>query len=540
MSDPFAPLAVESVCIQPVPREAPESPRRHPELGLPVKRWSYTDAAGVPCFQVWRFRAANGGKEFRPLSLWRDTTGRMEWKWRAPPSPRHLYGVNVLAHRPQAPVLVVEGEKCADAAGALLPDHVAVTSANGASGARQSDWSVLRGRDVVIWPDHNEAGQAYAREVAGLLAGVAMRVRVVLLGSAFPEDWDLGDHGDAMRAQPLVADAALFAQMVAGAPTSPLCPSLRSGISPASGRGNQGITGAALQGKVFAPIKWIVPDYFVEGLTLLAGKPKLGKSWLALNLATAVAAGGAAFGVAGCEAGDVLALTLEDNERRLQSRLLQMMGERAWPGRVTFHTGWPKLDVGGAEDIESWIGTADKPRLVIVDVWTKVRGRPDGKKTQYADDFDTLAVLQQIALKHCIAIVVLHHASKRDNPEDPFDLVSGTTGLTGAADSVMILRKEAGQADAILYGRGRDLPVFEKAMRFDETRGLWSVLGDAEAYRLSTVEAKVERVLKGASAPLSPKEVSEMLDVKAATVKTALSRMARAGNIKNLGRKYAL
>jgi AAA domain len=527
-------------CVMPVPLDAPARPSRHPELGLPVRRWGYADAHGALCFEVWRFER-DGAKEFRPLSLWREGQGSLVWRWRAPPGPRPLYGLAPLARRPHDPVIVVEGEKSAQAAGDLFQGHVAVTSHNGASGARFSDWSALAGREVTIWPDNDEPGRAYARDVAALLSGVAARVRVVELSPGFPPGWDLGDHNDVARAQPEPGDKASLVRLLAAAcelPSETAPAASSEALAPARVL-RPGITGAALQDKVFAPIKWIVPGYFVEGLTLIAGKPKLGKSWFALNLAASVSAGAQAFGAAPCEAGDVLMLALEDSERRLQTRMQQMLGDARWPARVTYHTEWPRCDAGGLEDIVSWIEGAAKPRLVVIDVWAKVRGRADGRKSLYADDFETLGMLQQIALKHCIAIVALHHASKRDNPEDPFDLVSGTTGLTAAADSVMVLRKEAGQADAVLYGRGRDLPVFEKAMRFDETRGLWNVLGDADAYRLSTVEARIEKVLRSATAPMRPKEVADILEANARTVKSTLHRMANAGKALNSGGKYA-
>jgi hypothetical protein len=135
----------------------------------------------------------------------------------------------------------------------------------------------------------------------------------------------------------------------------------------------------------------------------------------------------------------------------------------------------------------------------------------------------------------------MHHASKRDNPDDPFDLVSGTTGLTGAADSVLILRKEAGQADAILYGRGRDLPVFEKALRFDGTRGLWAVLGDAEQYRCSALEDKILNELRGAEVPMSHQDVAALIDdANAASVRVTLYKMAKAGRVLNTRNRFAM
>jgi RecA-family ATPase len=136
-----------------------------------------------------------------------------------------------------------------------------------------------------------------------------------------------------------------------------------------------GIFSAAdLQGQVFPPINWIVPEILPEGLTILAGKPKLGKSWLALDMALAVAAGGAVLGRE-CEAGPVLYLALEDNQRRLQRRLSLIEPYLPWPSNLELTTRWPRLDQGGQKAIRDWITTHENAKLVIVDTLAVVRPR---------------------------------------------------------------------------------------------------------------------------------------------------------------------
>ena len=114
---------------------------------------------------VCRFDTADG-KEIRARVCRTRKFGR-QWRWLGLPKPRPLYGLDRLAARPAAPVIICEGEKAADAAGALLPDHVAMTSPGGSKAAAASDWSPLAGRKVTIWPDADEAGQGYARDVTG-------------------------------------------------------------------------------------------------------------------------------------------------------------------------------------------------------------------------------------------------------------------------------------------------------------------------------------------------------------------------------------
>ena len=99
-----------------------------------------------------------GEKSILPLSYCEDDAGRRSWRWQHLPAPRPLYGLDHLVLRAAAPVLVVEGEKAADAAAKLFPDHVAVTSSGGSNAAGKADWSPLAGRQVVIWPDRDAPG----------------------------------------------------------------------------------------------------------------------------------------------------------------------------------------------------------------------------------------------------------------------------------------------------------------------------------------------------------------------------------------------
>jgi putative DNA primase/helicase len=98
-------------CVMPVPSDAPPKPFVHPTLGRCSSRWDYASPGGQLLFQVYRFDLPGGGKEMRPLSLWGEPSGTLRWDWKAVPAPRPLYGLDQLAARPDAPVVIVEGEK---------------------------------------------------------------------------------------------------------------------------------------------------------------------------------------------------------------------------------------------------------------------------------------------------------------------------------------------------------------------------------------------------------------------------------------------
>lgn len=182
-----------AICIMPVPDDAPQ-PKAHPTLGSSSVRWEYRAADGAPLGYVLRWdkptREDPHHKEFRCLSYWRDGG----WQWKHWPAPRPLYGLDRLAQFPDAPVLICEGEKSADAAAKLFPDHICITSPGGANAAAKAAWAHLDGRAVTIWPDADEPGRNYASEAARLvLQAGAVSVAVVAVPETWPKGWDVAD-----------------------------------------------------------------------------------------------------------------------------------------------------------------------------------------------------------------------------------------------------------------------------------------------------------------------------------------------------------
>lgn len=226
MTDPFTPLKGVAAAkpraegsdwriVAPVPSDAPHAPERHPKLGAPSARWEYRDPAGRLLGFACRFDVRDG-KQFRPLALYEPQVGgTAQWRWESWPAPRPLYGLDKLAARPAAPVVLCEGEKAADAAGRLLADYVAITSPNGSKSAAKGDWSPLAGRRVVIWPDADAPGDAYARAAAALIrAAGAASVAILAPPAGAPAGWDaadaLADGWENGRAAALIGSAAPF------------------------------------------------------------------------------------------------------------------------------------------------------------------------------------------------------------------------------------------------------------------------------------------------------------------------------------------
>ncbi len=299
------------------------------------------------------------------------------------------------------------------------------------------------------------------------------------------------------------------------------------------------ISAADLMAKVFPEPKWAVQGLVPEGATLLVGAPKKGKSWLVLGLAVAVAAGGMALSKVEVEAGPVLYLALEDGQRRLQERLERMLGDEPPPADLWLATEWPRVGQGGPEALDAWLTAHPTARLVVVDTLAKLRADTGHDRNLYQADYAAMGAFKQVADKHSVALVVVHHTRKAE-AEDPLESVSGTNGLTGAADTILVLRSEVGRADAALYLRGRDVAEADHALSFDPATCTWHLLGDAAEYRLTEGRAAVLKLLASSATPMTPKQISEVLGGDRATIRKHLRRMAEAGQVVSADGKYHL
>jgi AAA domain len=281
----------------------------------------------------------------------------------------------------------------------------------------------------------------------------------------------------------------------------------------------------------FPAINYVVPMYLAEGCTLMAGRPKIGKSWLALDVAMAKAEGGKCLGQP-CEPGDVLYLALEDNKRRLQRRIRKLLiaGDPP-PSRLLMATDWPRGDAG-ISAIRAWIAATPGASLVIVDVLAMFRSSRGDNQSLYESDYAALKGLQGLAGDTGVAIVVTHHTRKGAADVDPFDKVSGTLGLSGAADTVVILDRDSG--GATLYGRGRDVEEFEKAVIFDTLTCRWSVQGEAVDVRRSDERTVILTALKESNEPMSPSDLAAVTEFPSGNVRQLLFKMTKSGEVQKM------
>jgi hypothetical protein len=249
-----------------------------------------------------------------------------------------------------------------------------------------------------------------------------------------------------------------------------------------------------------------------------------------LDMGLAVASGGTCLNQVINEEGDVLYLALEDNERRLQSRMTRILGfAHEWPERFHYATEWRRAATGGLDDIRDWIRRSENPRLIVVDVLAMFRSPRGGKQTPYDADFEAVHELQKIAGETELAIIIVHHLRKGAADTDPFDKISGTLALSGAADTVLILDRDSN--GTTLYGRGRDIEEFESALQFERGVCRWRVLGEAAEVRRTGQRTAILTALEQSQEAMSPAEIAEAAGMARNNVKQLVLKMVKAGQV---------
>lgn len=297
----------------------------------------------------------------------------------------------------------------------------------------------------------------------------------------------------------------------------------------------KGFTLCELMATEFPEPRWAIDGLIPEGLTFIAGKPKLGKSWLALSMIIAVSSGGKALGLIDVDQGTALYLALEDTPRRMQSRCAMVLQDSRAPASAHVFTAWPRMGEGGISLLDGFLAEHSDTRLVVIDTWARFQPRRSGKAkgNPYLDDYADAGRVKELADKHGVAIVVIHHTRKAD-AEDSFDMVSGTTGLTGAADTTILLDRARNQADAILKVTGRDIDERELALQLHKESMTWQLLGDAEDYKRTTERQRIIQVMREFGEPMKPADIAMEMGIardKTGSIRRLLGKMRDQGEV---------
>jgi hypothetical protein len=398
--------------------------------------WKYVDRQGNDIGAVVRWDTMEGGKRIRPLL--KTAAG---WCVGAMRRPRPLYRLDDLARAAAGSrVYVVEGEKCVDVLSGCY--EIATTSPGGAQGARHADWSPLGGKDVVIFPDNDAAGEAYANEIVRRLACLThppAAIRVVRLP-------DLPPGGDVVEfmAQFCTHDQARYAmdRIIEQTPVDEL-----KDIHPPADRDSPGSVSIRCAADVSArEIDWLSHGYLPKGkLTMLVGDPGVGKSFLTCDLAAAISTGRpwpTGHNTPGV-GGHVLLIGCEDDPDDTVVPRLKACG--ADLSRIHFLEDIVETDADGSSyetqftlenvaALQQAIHAIPGVVVVIIDPLTAYFGQTDMNKN--TDVRAALAPLMVIAMQTGVAILAVNHLTKK--VEGPAVYRSlGSIGMAAAARSVL-------------------------------------------------------------------------------------------------------
>lgn len=476
-----------------------------------VARYPYTDADGKVLYYNVRFEP----KDFRMAG----PDGEMrELPKNLKRVPYNLPAV-VQAVSEGRTVYWVEGEK--DVATAAEYGEVATTAAGGGKTPPDPAWfpDYLAGADLVVVADRDKAGETMARNVAQAAINHVRSVRTMQAATPQAKS-DLTDHLEA---------GYRFDQLVP--------------LTMRSVRRTRW-TLASIMSTQPEPLRWVLPGVIPEGLTLLVGAPKVGKSWWNLNLMAALGTGRPTdvFGWGQeMEPSPSLYLALEDPMRRIHDRMHKVVRNLGFKPEKAGDV-WLTLDPladGGRDEIERWLEAHPDCRAVMVDVLAKVRGSGEGQ-TMYQADYEAIGALKDIADAYGIGVIVTHHDRKKTD-DDFVNQVSGTKGITGAADTILYLIRERGKSEGRMKAESRDVEGCTYKMAFVGEFGRWQILErneedeDArpEPAKVSIVDQISQVILARGESSL--KDVAKMIDVPEATVKRAAAAAAEAGTLAQTG-----
>lgn len=304
--------------------------------------------------------------------------------------------------------------------------------------------------------------------------------------------------------------------------------------------------GTWLTKQVFPELTYAIEGVVPEGFTIIVGAPKIGKSWLVLNFLLAIASGGKALSaVTTGPPRAVLYLALEDGDRRMQSRCIKLLGDTEIPAEFHYLTHVKPGEV--LSTIDAWLDIYPDTALIVVDTLGKIIPDTGGGESPYQRDYRISSALKARADDHPgLAIAGCHH-DRKANAEDFVDSVSGTHGLAGAADTIVVVARKRLSQSGILKVTGRDVTENEYAVTI--TDGVnWMLDGKdlaeaAEAARerqdtanLGDPSAMVLKTVNGHPEGLSPAEVAGITGIDADYARQLLQRHYSAGKVDRPGR----
>lgn len=275
-------------------------------------------------------------------------------------------------------------------------------------------------------------------------------------------------------------------------------------------------------------LQWVIPGVLPQGLTVLAGAPKMGKSWLVQQLSLSIAMGGLAMSKFITNQGSVLHLALEDPMRRFQDRLRSQLKPGELPPRSGIFCNEFPFGQEGLDTIEEWCEQVHNPSMVVIDTLARFNGETSesGNQTLYTSDYRMMAGFHRLAVSRNLAVVVVHHLRKME-ASDPMNMVSGSAGITGAADLVWVFtRKNRSAMKAEVQAMGKDVSDSKYILEWDADYHQWNCVDFIDAEAESTASALIKEVfVKSPGKGFLASELVDMLKLSRQHIKRTLNSL---------------
>lgn len=487
------------------------TPPAAPDLRQIETVYEYTGTDGRVLFEVVRFQP-KGFRQRRPAP---DGT----WVW-------NLKGVTpVLFRLPRVleatDVILVEGEKDVLALEAL--GFTATTNPMGAGKWRPAFTRTLAGKNVWVVPDKDEPGRRHALQVMGALMQAGCQVRLMELAEGKDASEFLALYGHREHIEREMS----WAREITPQTLAETGRSWFGGTTPPRSSSSMSLS-QLMASEIPEPV-FLADGLLSEGVTLLAGRPKVGKSWLAMQLALDAAQGRAIFGRFPVRhQRTVLYLALEDTPRRTRDRVLKLMTREAAERleHVELRYQLDPLLAGGAAQIEEAIQQSGADLVVLDTLMAVVQN--SGKRDVMRSDYAEIAVLRELAAKHSTAVLVVCH-SRKASAEYAVDTVAGTTGVTAACDAVWSFQRRAHGMHE-LQVIGREIAELTLAFRFGDANPFGWLLEENPAENKSEARREIENLLRRLGA-LAPAEIARHLGKTQESIRYLVYKMHADGEV---------
>ena len=472
----------------------------HPYLhiaNLSKKVWFYKNDKGEILFFIERVDFKDG-KKISPYTCYQDDQGQYIYQ-------NNLGGLvslpllNIEKINSHRNIIIVEGEKTCDATNQYiekqsLDNFIAITWAFGSQSIDKTNFSHLKDKNIYLLPDNDTPGKKAMKSIGNKL-NASNKIKWIKEYPNKPEGYDIADENDDFDLKSLLSRSVNF---------------------PKKEDLTRSISAVDLMNKSFPPINYLVKDYIAEGFTMFIGRPKVGKSWFLLQLAYHIASG-LPFFEKNTIQGDVLYLSLEDGQQRLNSRL-KILNYSKIPSNLHFVFQCPKFDSQqkGTEILLRELEKLKNPKLIIIDTVQKILSQNvRGSNTSYEKQYEQYGFIKDFAHEHGISIIGSGHQKKKKDEEEIYDTVNGSMAIQGSSDQMIIFtnnekRKELYRLQTI----GRDIIEQDITISKNSQTMQFHCEGTTEILEEGERRSAIRKTLEEEDKAMMPSEIDKILNGK--------------------------